>query len=210
MNALYKRLVFRNAAKVAHLTYQIGESDLLRKKSKEVNIGEIKSGKIQVIISKLKKTLLKYKKLTGKGKGITAVQIGIPLQIAVLYIKNQLVTIVNPKIIKKSGSILLYPEICMSANPIIARVLRPEWAIVEYFDESGNKKIWRSKKDLIANRVLQHEINHMEGIINIDLINSRDLILDSDPDYFKKAKFEKIPQTNKKIQGKINALATAS
>lgn len=198
MNASFKRSVFKYAAKVAHLTYQIGETDLLRKRSKEVNIGEIKSRKIQIIISKLKKSLLKYKQLAGKGRGVTAVQIGIPLQIAVLYIKDQLVTIINPKIIEKSECMLLYPEICMSANPIIARVSRPEWVIVEYFDESANKKIWNQKKDLTLNRIMQHEINHMEGIINIDLAASKDLILDSDPSFFKNARFKKIPQTIEK------------
>lgn len=192
MNTLYKRSVFKDAAKVSHLTLQVGESDLLRKKSSEVNLKEIKSKKIKSVISKLKKTLKQYKKLIGKGKGIAAVQVGFPFKIAILYIDKKIETIINPKITKKSKEVFLYPEICMSANPIIAKVVRPSWVEVKYFDEKGNEKIWKNKKDLITNRVFQHEIDHMRGIINIDLVNSKDLILDSDPEFFKNAKFKKV------------------
>lgn len=186
----HKKQVFLDAAKISHLTLQIGESDILRKKSKEVKQSQIKSTEIKKVISDLKKTLLEYKKLTGKGRGIAASQIGKLLKIAVLFTDGNLITIINPKIIKKSPELLIYPEICMSANPIIAKVIRPSWIKTEYLDEEGKKQIW-NKKDLILNRVLQHEIDHMEGIINIDLVKPDQLILDSDPGYFKKAKFKK-------------------
>lgn len=195
MNAQFKRSVFKTAAKVAHLTYQIGETELLRKKSKGIETGKIKSKKIQLIISKLKKTLLMFKRLTGKGRGIAAVQIGIPLKIAVVFINKKPVTIINPKVLDKSKLLYSYPEMCMSADPVIAKVIRPSWVKILYFDESGDEKIWDDKKDKIINRVLQHEIDHMEGIINIDLVPSRDLILNSDPLFFKNARFKKILQT---------------
>lgn len=198
MNISYKKSVFKTALKVAHLTYQIGESDLLREESEEVKTGEIESKKIQTIISKLKKTLLKYKRLTGKGRGIAAVQIGIPLKIAVIFINNNLVTIINPEIVKKSKKLLAYPEICMSANPIIAKVARPAWVKVLYLDETGKAQIWNNEEDLIINRVFQHELDHMEGIINIDLVKPGELILDSDPDHFKKAKFTPYKETGPK------------
>lgn len=207
MNAPYKRSIFNTAAKVAHLTYQIGESDLLRKKSRAVNIKEIKFKKIRDIISKLKKTLLAYKKLTGKGKGIAAVQIGFPLKIAVIFISDEPVIIINPKIIQKSAELLIHPEICMSANPVIAKVTRPAWVEVEYVDENGNKQFWTNKEDLIINRVFQHEIDHMEGIINVDLVRSHELILDSDPEFFKKSKFESVKETEPK-QGPVSKFKT--
>lgn len=184
-----------NASPVAHLTYQIGETELLRKKSRKIENDEIKSKKIRLIISRLKKTLLLFKRLTGKGKGIAAVQIGIPLKIAVVFINNKPVTIINPKILGKSKLLYSHPEMCMSASPIIAKVIRPAWVKFKYLDESGNRKIWDNKKDKLINRVIQHEIDHMDGIINIDLVPSRDLILNSDPLFFKNARFQKIPQT---------------
>lgn len=195
MNSRYKRSVFKDAGKVSHLTYQIGETDLLRNKSGAVDVKKIKSPKIQSIISKLSSTLSEFRKLTGKGRGIAAVQIGVPLKIAVLFAGKDLLVIINPQIIKGSKQLLIYPEICMSANPIVALVTRPAWIELSYLDKGGNTKIWAGRKDKILNRVFQHEIDHMNGIVNIDLVKSKDLILDSDPLYFKNARFEKIRQT---------------
>lgn len=47
----------------------------------------------------------------------------------------------------------------------------------------------------MLNRVFQHEIDHMNGIINIDKVKSpKELILESDPDFHKNAKFEEVSQ----------------
>lgn len=191
MKAKFKTKVFEEAAKISHLTYQIGELDGLRQKSQEVLISEIKSKKIKSVVLKLKKTLKEYRLLTGKGRGIAAIQIGIALKIAAIYLGEEILIIINPKITKKSKNIFMYPEICMSANPIIAKVKRPEFVEFNYLDEDGNKQIWDGK-DKLLNRVFLHEIDHLEGIINIDLVASKDLILNSDPKFFKEAKFQKV------------------
>lgn len=188
----FKRQVFSEAALTSHLTYQIGELDSLREQSKEVNPADVKSVKIKSIISKLKRTLKAYKKLTSKGRGIAAIQIGQALKIAVIFNGRKILTLINPKITKKSNEFLRYPEICMSANPIIAKVARPSWIEFEYLNEKGEKVFWSKKEDRIMNRIFQHEIDHMEGIVNIDLVSSKDLILNSDPKFFKNARFEKI------------------
>lgn len=190
MKSKFKKQIFEEAAKISHLTYQIGQLEALREKSKEVKISEIKSANFQSVIRKLKRTLKEYRGLTGKGRGVAAIQIGIPLKIAVVFNQEKILTIINPKITKMSDDRYLYPEICMSANPIIAKVVRPEFIEFEYFDEDGDKHFWRDR-DRILNRVFQHEIDHMEGIINIDLVSSRDLILLSDNNFFKNARFEK-------------------
>ncbi len=81
----------------------------------------------------------------------------------------------------------------MSASPIIVPVVRPSWIEFEYYDENGKKQIWNTKDDTktnrIYNRVFQHEIDHMNGTINIDLVNSSELILKSDPKFYDKASF---------------------
>ena len=85
----------------------------------------------------------------------------------------------------------------MSALPVIAPVVHPAWVEVEYYDENGKKQIWKTKDDsqphIMMNRVLQHEIDHMNGIINIDLVNDpKELFLESDPKFYDNAKFEEI------------------
>lgn len=192
----FKSKVFENAAAVRSFIYQIGESDALRKPSKEVPINKITSAQMQAKIKYLKKCMLKYRKITGMGRGITAVQVGIPERFSVVYTPKKLLIIINPKITKKSSKKYIYPEMCMSANPIIAPTIRPSWIEFEYFDEQGKRKKWTTKDNTnlnkILNRVFQHEIDHMEGIINIDRCSSKDLILESDPKYYQTASFTRV------------------
>lgn len=156
---------------------------LLRKPSKLVS--DINTSKFQKELRNLKDRLLKYRKLTGMGRGIAAVQIGIPKKFAVVYTPKKLITIINPKITKVSKTKNKYPEGCMSATPIIVPLIRPAWIEFEYFDENGDLKIWKGK-NLLLNRVFQHEIDHMEGILNIDKVDPKEYIFKSD------GKFEKM------------------
>ena len=193
----FKKKVFSQAAEVSEFIYQIGEYPELRQPSKDVTVEEIHSEDFKAKVKYLKDCILRYRKRTGYGRGITAVQIGIPEKFSVIYTPEKLIIIINPKITKNSQKLLLYPEMCMSANPIIAPTTRPSWIEFEYYDEEGQLQHWRIKDDTdqgrIMNRVFQHEIDHMKGIINIDIIqNPKELILESDPKYYENAKFEEI------------------
>lgn len=193
----YKKQVFLRAAKVTSFIYQIGESSLLREPSKKVPINQIKSKEVKQKIKYLKDCLLKYRKLTDYGRAITAIQVGIPEKFSVIYTQEELIVIINPKITKKSDKLLIYPEICMSANPIVAPTIRPSWVEFKYYDEEGKLNFWKTKDDTdlgkILNRVFQHEIDHMDGIINIDEVKSpKNLFLVSDPDFYNQAKFEEV------------------
>lgn len=182
--------------KLVSFIYQIGESEDLRKRSKDVPLSRIKSKEYKNKFKYLKNCLKKYRKLTGKGRGITAVQVGVPERFSVIYTPEKSFMIINPKITKKSAKKLIYPEMCMSADPIVAPTTRPSWVEFEYFDEEGNKKLWKTKDKtklgIMMNRVFQHEIDHMDGIINIDKVASKDLFLLSNPKFYDKAKFEEV------------------
>ncbi|MDO8618486.1 MAG: peptide deformylase [Candidatus Daviesbacteria bacterium] len=187
----HKRQVFENAGKVASFIYQIGESEDLRKPSTEIPVNEITSLEYQKKFKYIKNCLRKYRKLTGMGRGITAVQIGIPERFSVIYTEEKLIIIINPKINKISKEKLKYPEMCMSANPVIVPTARPAWIEFEYLDEKGNLQYW-TDKDKMLNRVFQHEIDHMNGIINLDIGNPKEFILEADPKFYQNAKFEKV------------------
>lgn len=195
----HKKKVYGNILSTINFIYQIGESEDLRKPSKEVSIKDLNTKDYQAKIAYLKKCMKKYRKLTGFGRGITGVQVGIPERLSVIWMEEEkggLLIIINPKVTKKSTKLFVYPEICMSANPLIAKVIRPSWIEFEYFDEFGKKQYWKTKdtdkKGKTYNRVFEHEIDHMDGIINIDLVHSKELIFESDPKFYKKAKFEEI------------------
>lgn len=193
----YKKKVFANAAKVATFIYQIGEYPALRQPSQEIVVSQITAIETQKKIAYLKKCLVQYRKLTGYGRGIAAVQVGIPERFAVVYTPEKLLVIINPRITKQAKVQLHYPEMCMSANPVIAPVARPAWIEFTYYNELGNLQQWNAKSDTqsgkILNRVFAHEIDHLEGIINIDrVLSSRELILESDPDFYKTASFSQV------------------
>ena len=168
----YKAKVFSNAAAVSQFIYQIGETPLLRQPSVTVPVDTITSLEMQTKFTYIKTCLLNYRKLTGYGRGITAIQIGIPQCFSVVYAPADLLIIINPKITRVAHKKTRYPEICMSANPIVVPTIRPTWVEFEYYDEKGNVKHWNTKDESdtgrLLNRVFQHEIDHMAGIINID------------------------------------------
>jgi peptide deformylase len=193
----FKKEVFAKAAKVSEFIHQIGEYAPLRQSSQEVDINIINSPEFKSKLTYVKECLIKYRESTGYGRGISAVQVGIPETFSVVYTPENLITIINPVVTKQSEKLLMYPEICMSAAPIIAPTIRPAWIEFEYYDENGTKQYWNTKDDTdmgrIMNRVFQHEIDHLEGIINVDKVRSpKELILESDPDFYKNAKFEEI------------------
>lgn len=157
---------------------------LLRKPSKSIEVSKIKSADFQKKLKYLRDCLLMYRKLTGLGKGIAAVQLGIMQRFAVIYTPKKLITIINPKIIKISKRKNKYPEGCMSATPIVVPLIRPVWIEFEYHDENGDLQIWKGK-NLLLNRVFQHEIDHMEGIINIDKVDPKEYTLVSNGKFMK-------------------------
>lgn len=196
----FRKNKFKNhleQSKLAQIIYQADESEILRKPSVEVDIKKIKTKIIQDKINYLKKCLLKYRKITGLGRGIAAPQVGIAEKIAVVYTTKELITIINPKIIVHSFEKYRFKEMCMSAVPVAVNLVRPSWIEFEYFDEIGKFQTWKTKDKTklgkLLNRVFQHEIDHLEGKLNIDLASSiKDLIFVSNPNFFKTLKFEKV------------------
>jgi len=198
-NKSHKIKIFEEVIKTSGFIYQIGQSQMLRQSSKPVQLKKIGSPEFKKKLAYLKKCFWKFRKLTGKGRGIAAVQVGIPESFVLVYRKkeNKLWTLINPKIVNSSDKFLMYPEMCMSAAPLIAALRRPSWVKVEYYDEAGKKQVWdtkdSSKETTMLNWVLQHEIDHVRGIINIDKVDSKELIFESDKNFYKKTTFQKTP-----------------
>ena len=189
----YKKEIFSKAGEVADFIFQIGEYPALRQPSPPVPLNKLSTSEYKEKFAYIKDCLARYRQITGMGRGIAGVQIGIPECFAVIYQPEDPLIIINPQITAESEKNLVYPEICMSANPIIAPVVRPDWIEFTYFDEKGQEHVWNQKADTdagkIMNRVFEHEIDHMKGIVNIDLCCGKDLILYSDPSFYKKAAF---------------------
>jgi peptide deformylase len=100
------------------------------------------------------------------GIGLAAIQIGNPLRIVVCEVNDKMYSFINPEITKLSSKTSVLEEGCLSLPNFYGEVERPEKIIVKATNLEG-KKIKLKAFGLLA-RVLQHEIDHLDGILFID------------------------------------------
>ena len=108
------------------------------------------------------------------GIGLAAIQIGVPKRIIVIDIsrddeEKSPMYFVNPIIKKKDTSRATYEEGCLSVPNQFAEIDRPSKCEVEYLDFNGEKKILKAE-GLLAT-CIQHEMDHLEGILFIDYLS---------------------------------------
>ena len=108
------------------------------------------------------------------GIGLAAIQVGIPKRVIVLDIaqkegpKNPMFFI-NPEIIKKSENNSTYEEGCLSVPGQFAEIDRPDKCHIKYLDYHGQPKEIKAEGMLAT--CIQHEIDHLEGILFIDYLS---------------------------------------
>ncbi len=106
------------------------------------------------------------------GVGLAAPQIGVPLQVAVIEAEPETVhVIINPEIVKRDGEHVL-DEGCLSVPGYWAQVTRAERVVVKARDLKG-KEI-RISGDGLLGQALQHEIDHLNGTVYVDRLDSLD------------------------------------
>ena len=127
------------------------------------------------------------------GIGLAAIQVGVPKRILVIDLgkkenKNMPLFFVNPKIIKKNDKLATYEEGCLSVPDQFAEIDRPNKCTIEYLDYNGKKKVLDA--DGLLATCLQHEMDHLEGILFIDYLSKikRDYIIKK----LKKSKTDRI------------------
>ena len=103
------------------------------------------------------------------GVGLAANQVGVPLQVAVIELDGKITELVNPEIVKSSGEQLDW-EGCLSIPGFVAEVSRAAKVTVKARDRRG--KEFRVKGEELLARALQHEIDHLNGFLYIDSLES--------------------------------------
>ncbi len=116
------------------------------------------------------------------GIGLAAVQIGILKRLIVIDTsreneKKSPLFLINPKITFKSKKTSVYEEGCLSLPDFFAEVERPAECHLEYLDYFGKKK--ELKAEGLLSTCIQHEIDHLNGILFIDYLSKlkRDMII---------------------------------
>ncbi len=100
-----------------------------------------------------------------KGVGLAANQVGVATRIAVVDAEDVRLVLVNPKIVEASGK-ETGEEGCLSIPELYGDVTRPDRVVVEALDEQGQP--WRRELTGLPARAVQHEIDHLDGILFLD------------------------------------------
>ena len=162
---------------------QAGEQ-VLRVQTRELSRDEILSAKIQELIEQMRETMR-----SAPGVGLAAPQIGLPLQLAVIEDREEyhakaspaqltarqrrpipFHVIINPRIVSAESATVEFFEGCLSVTGYAAIVPRARTVTVEYLDESAEPR--RVEAIGWYARILQHEIDHLRGVLYVDRMRS--------------------------------------
>lgn len=129
------------------------------------NIVEKIDDRIRELIHDMKETMSE-----ASGAGLAAPQVGSLDRVIITKISenddnNDVLVLINPKLLEYSGKIDS-EEGCLSIPGITETVSRYKTVVVEYLSENGSSKVVHTNDFL--GRVLQHEMDHLEGILFID------------------------------------------
>ncbi|MCD7781040.1 MAG: peptide deformylase [Candidatus Gastranaerophilales bacterium] len=141
----------------------------LRVKSKEVH--KI-SKKVQILVEDLYDTLYAL-----NGVGLAAPQIGENLRVFVVDVGTDPktmnpITFINPKILKKEGAVNSY-EGCLSFPEAYTNVRRYKYVKIKALDIKGRPFILEADEGSLLARCIQHEFDHLEGVLFIDHCRNR-------------------------------------
>jgi peptide deformylase len=137
---------------------------VLRQKAKKVS-------KIDEYIQRLIDDMVETMR-AASGVGLAATQIGVPLKIAVIEIPGEdVIVLVNPEIIKKEGERIL-GEACLSVPGYQGEIKRSVRVKVKARDKQGHNI--RIKGEELLAQALEHEIDHLNGILYIDRVEEPD------------------------------------
>ncbi len=131
----------------------------LRERSKDVD--DPTSKKIQKLISDMNETMI-----DAEGIGIAAPQVGVNIRLFLVRTDTGYNAYMNPTLKGFGWKKIRFEEGCLSVPGIFGPVKRPTSLAITYINEHGEKTIEKAK-GLLA-RVLQHEFDHIQGILFID------------------------------------------
>ncbi len=116
------------------------------------------------------------------GIGLAAIQVGILKRLVVIDIskeeeKKKPIFLINPQIIHQSKNTSVYEEGCLSLPGQFAEIERPAECTIKYIDYNGKEK--ELKADGLLATCIQHEVDHLNGILFIDYLSKlkKDMII---------------------------------
>ncbi|MEM6452258.1 MAG: peptide deformylase [Cyanobacteria bacterium P01_D01_bin.105] len=134
----------------------------LYESSEEVNEQELES--LKSVVADLHDTLMVFRKRWGAGRAIAAPQVGVMKRLIYMYIERPFVFI-NPRLEDQSKEMFEVWDDCMSFPELLIKVRRHQSCRIVYRDMSWQLQSMNLDSDL--SELLQHEIDHLDGILSI-------------------------------------------
>jgi peptide deformylase len=126
---------------------------------------------VAALVGDLVETLAYWRATTGYGRGIAAPQLGVRLRVIFLQLPAEKPwPLVNPEIIERSVERIVVWDACLSFLSIFMQVERHREITVRYQDMNGENHELAAGDDRNLSELLQHEIDHLDGILAVDRI----------------------------------------
>ena len=146
------------------------------------------SPEVTALVADLRDTLAHWRRTTGYGRAIAAPQIGVAKRVVFLNLGEPW-PMVNPAIVERSEETMVVWDACLSFLFVFCRVVRHREVRVRYQDLGGAwHKLEAGVEDDLA-ELLQHEIDHLDGILAVDRMISPRTLCSSE-------EFEKRPRAD--------------
>ena len=151
------------------LPIRIAGDPVLRTKAKKVR--NVTDASLQKLIDDMIDTMH-----AAPGVGLAAPQVGVSLRVVVIETPDDgLIALINPEVVKKSGERRLN-EGCLSVPGYQAEITRSKQVTVKALDRNGKEVRIKAVDSLLA-QALEHEIDHINGILYIDYLTSADELI---------------------------------
>ncbi|MFA5021961.1 MAG: peptide deformylase [Patescibacteria group bacterium] len=143
------------------LPIKIYSCPILRQKAQALETFQLQNKDIKQLLLDMEKTMKER-----DGVGLAAPQVGKSIRVVVINTADGTVFLINPKILKRSWKKELLEEGCLSLPEVFGLVKRSSKIKIVALDKNG-KKIRFDAQGMFA-RVIQHEVDHLDGVLFID------------------------------------------
>lgn len=142
------------------------DEKILRRKTADFDFKKFNQKEIRVLVKKMREAMEE-----ANGIGLAANQIGLDMKVFIAQVEGKFYAIFNPEITKVSEETDVAVEGCLSVPEIMGEAVRPYRITLKGFDKAGKKLTIRAWGHLA--RVLQHEVDHLNGILFIDYLKKK-------------------------------------
>jgi peptide deformylase len=147
---------------------QLGDPRL---REKALAVSDPATREISDLVRDLADTLAHWRSKTGYGRGIAAPQLGISQRVIFLQLPGaEPWPLINPEIIDRSQETMVVWDACLSFLSIFMQVQRHREIRIRYQNLHGEVLEFEAGEDRNLSELLQHEIDHLEGVLAIDRV----------------------------------------